>query len=479
MYRYKDITSVQIEITEKCNAACPACSRAYYGYGELAGTYQKHMSLDEFKFLLTSKLVSNLERVIFCGNVGDAQVNPNLPQMVDYLYSCNNDIIIEINTNGGMHSTDYWANFAKYKNMKIWFAVDGTTQEVHSYYRQNTNLKKVLENAKAFIDAGGNAILQFILFKHNQHQFEDVKELAKEYNFAKIEIINTDRPEDTPVYTSKGEYVGQLQGAEGLEDYDRYLTDQTENIKNNEEQTDIKISYPYLDAMLYEVNETLSDLFKKAIQKHGKGPVYNIAKKYKAHMFVSEDDNQIDQINIKEYTSFLKIAQEKYVSQNKSWEEEAEKFIWVKDSLWKVANIEEYDNVDVNKVLRGLPSSKKHSNRKINCMAVTESKVFITADGFVYPCCMMGHNHTRIANEYTYDLRELLLTFGFKNDANNALKYGGIEEVFKTGFFDTIANTWTPNTTENRFLQTLNADYGDCGNLNMCASACSNCDYNA
>lgn len=479
MYRYNDITSVQIEITEKCNAACPACSRTYYGYGELAGIYQKHMSLDEFKLFLPPNLVSNLDRVIFCGNVGDAQVNPNLPQMLEYLYFHNKDIHLHINTNGGMHSAEYWANFAKYKNMRIWFAVDGTTQEVHSYYRRNTNLNKVLENAKAYIGAGGDAILQFILFEHNQHQLEDVKKLAKEYNFSDIEIIHTDRAEDTPVYNSKGEYVGQLRGS-NISEYNNFLTKETENIKNN----------------------------------------------------TVEPAVEVGQFDIKNYKAFLEITQKKYVDESSSWENEVTEYEWVQSTLNRIvfkrrmrekvelagqkaydefksknnkvkwdSNLErnaekarrramnkfvndvinsrkDYSDVNINKILRGL-SDKQNNNRDIDCLAIKESKIFITADGFVYPCCMMGHNHTRIANAYTYDLRALLKEFGYSNDVNNALKHGSIEEVFKTGFFDTIANTWIPNTPENKFLQNLNADYGDCGNLNMCASACSNCDYNA
>jgi len=476
MYRYNDITSVQIEITEKCNAACPACSRTYFGYGELAGIYQKHMSLDEFKLLLPPNLVSNLIRVIFCGNVGDAQVNPNLPHMLEYLYFHNENIGVHINTNGGMHSAEYWADFAKYKNMRIFYAVDGTTQEVHSYYRQNTNLSKVLENAKAYIDAGGDAVLQFILFEHNQHQIEDVKKLSKEYNFKKLDIIHTDRAEDTPVYNSKGEYMGQLRGS-NISEYNNFLTKETENIKNN----------------------------------------------------TVEPAVEMEQIDVKDYKTFLEITQKKYVSESSSWENEVKEFDWVQDTLDRVvhkrhvrekveragqkayndfklkndkvrwdSNLEENAekarkraedkvvkdiiksrkdyNVSVNKILRAL-SYKQINNRKIECMAIKESRIFITADGFVYPCCMLGHNHTRIANAYTYDLKALLKEFGYSNDVNDALKHGGIEEVFKTGFFDTIANTWIPNTPENKFLQKLNSDYGDCGNLNMCASACSNCDY--
>ena len=52
MYSLNDIKSVQIEITERCNAACPACTRNYFGYGANPGIWTGNMTLDQFKILL-------------------------------------------------------------------------------------------------------------------------------------------------------------------------------------------------------------------------------------------------------------------------------------------------------------------------------------------------------------------------------------------------------------------------------------------
>jgi len=110
-------------------------------------------------------------------------------------------------------------------------------------------------------------------------------------------------------------------------------------------------------------------------------------------------------------------------------------------------------------------------------MAVERQRIFVTVDGFVYPCCMMGLNHTRVANEYTYDTRELIKYAGMPNDVNNALKYGSIKAVFDSGFMNLIKEAWNPGSVENEFLQTINAQYGNTknGNLYICASTCSNC----
>ena len=206
MYDLNDIKSVQIEITERCNAACPACTRNYFGYSANPGIWTGNMTLEQFKTLLPEEFLQQLDDVSFCGNLGDAQMNPYLHGMVEYLFNANPDLWVAINTNGSIYEPHYWAEFAKYgKRMQIIWAIDGTTEEVHSFYRRNTSYLKVLSNATAFIDAGGNACWQFILFKHNQHQLEEAKRLAKAYNFNDIHIIKSDRPNDTPVFSNKGE----------------------------------------------------------------------------------------------------------------------------------------------------------------------------------------------------------------------------------------------------------------------------------
>lgn len=418
MYKYSDIRKVQIEITEKCNAACPACGRNFYGYGVIPGLLNSNMSLEEFKFLINEDLVQQLYEVAFCGNLGDAQLNPNLPDIIDYLYSVkpstykDKKLTTIINTNGSMHDESYWANFAKYKNMQIWFAVDGTTQEVHSYYRQNTNLEKVLSNAKAYIDSGGQACMQFILFKHNEHQLNDIYKLGEKLGFHYIDVIKNDRPSSTPIFTSKKEHIGILEDSNiELERKGIMVKDSTHSVN-------------------YDTNSYTYDW---------------IEHNFKNSLLTSKID--LDVFDISAHKSHQIDLHKKYINRQ---------------------NIDELNSEKTYK-----------QNRKINCGSKLESTIYITVDGFIYPCCMLGNNHTRIATEHTNEFSLLLEKFSYENDVNNALKHGGIKKVFDTGLFDTIANTWIPNTPENKFLQNLNTSSGDCGNLSMCASACSNCDYNA
>jgi MoaA/NifB/PqqE/SkfB family radical SAM enzyme len=59
------------------------------------------------------------------------------------------------------------------------------------------------------MSAGGHAIWRFIHFKHNEHQIDDCKKLAKELGFARFDILYGGRT-DSPVYnikTGKYEYT--------------------------------------------------------------------------------------------------------------------------------------------------------------------------------------------------------------------------------------------------------------------------------
>ena len=54
---------------------------------------------------------------------------------------------------------------------EVWFAIDGL-EDTHSIYRQGTNWKKIIDNVMTFVDAGGKARWDMLVFQHNEHQVE-------------------------------------------------------------------------------------------------------------------------------------------------------------------------------------------------------------------------------------------------------------------------------------------------------------------
>ena len=51
----------------------------------------------------------------------------------------------------------------------------------------------VIRNAKAYIDGGGHAIWDYLVFGHNEHQVEQARELSKKLGFAEFVVKKTGR----------------------------------------------------------------------------------------------------------------------------------------------------------------------------------------------------------------------------------------------------------------------------------------------
>ena len=63
-------------------------------------------------------------------------------------------------------------------------------------YRINTNWKKIIKNAKTFINAGGDARWDMLVFAHNEHQVDDCEKMSKQLGFKGFSIKHTTRFKD-------------------------------------------------------------------------------------------------------------------------------------------------------------------------------------------------------------------------------------------------------------------------------------------
>jgi sulfatase maturation enzyme AslB (radical SAM superfamily) len=152
--------------------------------------------------------MKNLTQVEFCGNFGDPLMHPQLDSIIKFFYKQK----IRISTNASLRSEQWWAALGQNKNITVTFCIDGIG-DTHELYRRSTSYKKIIKNAQAFIETGGKAKWQFIVFKHNEHQIDEAKIIAKKMGFEDIHFTYSDRFDTGhkfPVYENN-EYLYDLE----------------------------------------------------------------------------------------------------------------------------------------------------------------------------------------------------------------------------------------------------------------------------
>jgi MoaA/NifB/PqqE/SkfB family radical SAM enzyme len=184
MFDRNNVKILHLETSSVCNAACPMCPREL-DIGFNKDTDAVSLSLKQIKEMFTESFIKQLESMFMCGNYGDPAAAPECLEIFEYFRSINPDITLGIHSNGSLRNTSWWSQLGKILSRSGdygFFSVDGLSDTNH-IYRVNTNFTKILENAEAFISAGGQAHWEYLVFEHNEHQVEEARQLASSMGF--------------------------------------------------------------------------------------------------------------------------------------------------------------------------------------------------------------------------------------------------------------------------------------------------------
>jgi radical SAM protein with 4Fe4S-binding SPASM domain len=171
--------SISFEPTTSCNLRCPECPSGLRAFSRPTGMLKK----DFFRETI-DQLSKDLTYLVFYFQ-GEPYLNPDFLNMVKY--ASVKKIYTATSTNAH-YLTDEAAKKTIESGLdRLIISIDGTTQQVYEQYRVGGKLNKVLGGAanivkwkKELKSTTPFIIFQFLVVRHNEHQIQEVKKLAKE-----------------------------------------------------------------------------------------------------------------------------------------------------------------------------------------------------------------------------------------------------------------------------------------------------------
>lgn len=190
-WTYTSLSAIHIELSSKCNAICPGCTR-YASNSPMLNPklVQEEVTYEQFVKWFPKEVMGNIYNWIICGNYGDPFTCKDLYEILEYICE-NSPGDIQVNTNGGLRSPELYRkigelfkhrdeNSVRMVHSSVTFSIDGL-EETNHIYRRNVRWSKVWDNLMAYVETGATTHWDYLRFKHNIHQVEEAKRIAKYY----------------------------------------------------------------------------------------------------------------------------------------------------------------------------------------------------------------------------------------------------------------------------------------------------------
>lgn len=172
-------TSISIEPTTSCNLRCPECPSGLRNFTRPTG-----MLTDQTYSKVIDELAPKLSYLIFYFQ-GEPYLSPKFLDQVSYAVS--KKIYTATSTNAHYLSDEVAKKTVESGLDRLIISIDGTTQETYEQYRIGGKLEKVIEGTRNMVkwkkklkSPTPHIIFQYLVVKPNEHQLEEVQQLAKD-----------------------------------------------------------------------------------------------------------------------------------------------------------------------------------------------------------------------------------------------------------------------------------------------------------
>lgn len=209
--------SISFEPTTSCNLRCPECPSGLRSFTRPTG-----MLDPEFFKKQIDEIHKDLLYLIFYFQ-GEPYLHKNFLELVKY--ASTKRIYTATSTNAHYLNDDNAKKTVESGLDRLIISIDGTTQEVYEQYRKGGKLEKVIEGTrniirwkKALKSRTPHVIFQFLVVKPNEHQIEEVIQLAEETGVDEVAFKTAqiyDYEHGNPLIPSLDKYSRYEKSADG------------------------------------------------------------------------------------------------------------------------------------------------------------------------------------------------------------------------------------------------------------------------
>jgi MoaA/NifB/PqqE/SkfB family radical SAM enzyme len=179
-----------IEISSKCTLRCPRCARQEVPDG-LVNT---ELDLEFFKRNFTPEFVlSNVEKITFCGDDGDPIYAHDLIPVIRYIKSIK-PVEIVIITNGSHKKSAWWQELGSVLNEQdtVHFSIDGYNDESNNLYRVNSDFDSITAGIRELKTSSAcRLVWAAIAFKFNELYINSMENLARQLDMDAFQLTKS------------------------------------------------------------------------------------------------------------------------------------------------------------------------------------------------------------------------------------------------------------------------------------------------
>ena len=176
-----------VEPTTSCNLRCPQCPSGLRSFTRETGS----LELETYKTIIDQLYRTSGYITLYFQ--GEPYLNKNFNAIVNYAFQ--KKMYTATSSNAHYFTKENAENIIKSGLDRLIISIDGIDQETYSKYRIGGSIDKVIKGTQALVEAKKNLksktphiIWQFIVFRHNEHQLEDIKKMAAEVDVDELSI---------------------------------------------------------------------------------------------------------------------------------------------------------------------------------------------------------------------------------------------------------------------------------------------------